>query len=137
MLKQLVLATALTFALSPIAQAQDAAPVMTKGEARLAKLLEGRVAGEPRNCITTLGSANLTPINGTALVYRSGDTVWVNYTRMPDAIDDDDFLVINKFSASQLCRTDQITTRDRYGNFFSGVIMLDQFIPYRRVSDED
>lgn len=136
MLRSLAVAAALTLSLSPIAHAQDAEPAMTKGEARLAKLLEGRVPGEPRDCINTFGSGNLTQIDKTALVYRSGDTVWVNYTRMPHAIDDDDYLVINKFSASQLCRTDQITTHDRYGNFFSGVIMLDEFIPYRRVRDQ-
>ena len=137
MLRSFVAAAALTFALAPMAQAQEAEPAMTKGEMRLAKLLEGRVAGQPRSCINTYGSTPLTQIDGTALVYRSGNTVWVNYTRMPDAIDDSDYLVINKLSTGQLCRSDQITTRDRFGNFFSGVLMLDEFIPYRLPEDED
>lgn len=127
-----IAAAAATFAIAcsaPLA-AQDAEP-LTKGEAKLAKMLEGRIAGEPSNCIRTLGSRNLQQIDETAIVYRDGDTLWVNYTRSPDAIDDNDYLVIRKFGTSQLCRTDQITTYDRFANFFSGVIFLDDFIPYR------
>lgn len=135
MIRSLVLAAAAAMSLAPIAQAQEAEPAMTKGEERLAKLLEGRIAGEPRDCINTFGSTPLTQIDGTALVYRSGDTVWVNYTRMPEAIDDSDYLVIRKFSTSRLCRSDQVTTQSRFGNFFSGVIMLDEFVPYRRPED--
>ncbi|MDG6080082.1 hypothetical protein E3U23_12885 [Erythrobacter litoralis] len=131
MFKTLAFAAAtLSLAVSAPLAAQDDAPV-TKGEAKLAEMLEGRVAGEPSNCIRTFGSRNLQQIDDTALVYRDGDTVWVNYTKSPSSIDDDDYLVIRKFTNSQLCRTDQVTTRDRFGNFFSGVIILDDFIPYR------
>lgn len=119
---------------APAVQADERAE-MARGEATLAKMLEGRVAGEPENCINTFGSRSLTQIEDTALVYKSGDTIWVNYTKTPEAIDDSDYLVIRKFSGSQLCRTDQVTTRDRFGNFFSGVIFLDDFVPYRK-SDE-
>ncbi|MXO49022.1 hypothetical protein GRI69_12210 [Erythrobacter vulgaris] len=119
---------------APAVQADEAAE-MTRGEQKLAKMLEGRVAGEPQNCIRTIGSRSLTSIDDTALVYRDGKTVWVNYTRTPDAIDDGDYLVIKKFSATSLCRTDQIQTYDRAGDFFSGVIMLDDFVPYRIVEE--
>ncbi|MBX7539427.1 hypothetical protein K3178_00235 [Qipengyuania sp. GH29] len=119
---------------APAVQADE--PVeLTKGEKRLAKMLDGRVAGEPESCIRTIGSRNLMTIDGTALVYRSGDTIWVNYTKRPEWIDDSDYLVIRRFSNSSLCRTDQITTYSRGGNFFSGVIFLDDFIPYRTAED--
>lgn len=132
MIKRIALATAaLALLASPAVQAQDE-PV-SKGETRLAKLLEGRVAGEPASCITTIGSSPLTVIDDTALVYKRGDTIWVNRTRTPEAIDDNDYLVIRKFSSSQLCRSDQITTHDRVSNFFSGVIFLDDFVPYKKV----
>ena len=131
MLKPIALATAaLSLLAAPALQAQDRAE-MTKGEAKLAKMLEGRVAGKPSDCIRTIGSRNLQQIDKTALVYRDGDTIWVNYTRSPKYIDDSDYLVIRKFSGSQLCRSDQVTTRDRFGNFFSGVIFLEDFVPYR------
>lgn len=128
-------AAALALLAAPAVHAQDE-PAMTKGEARLAKMLEGRVAGEPKSCISTIGSRPLTTIDDTALVYKAGSTIWVNYTRTPDAIDDSDYLVIRKLGGSQLCRSDQVTTYDRTGNFFSGVIFLDDFVPYTKV-DED
>lgn len=136
MLKRLVLSAAAIGALAgPVAAQTAEAPAQTRGEAKLAKMLEGRVAGEPERCIRTFGSKSLTQIDDTALVYKDGDTVWVNYTRSPDSIDDGDYLVIKKFDATSLCRSDQITTYSRTGNFFSGVIFLDDFVPYRKADE--
>ncbi|QKG72658.1 hypothetical protein HQR01_04470 [Erythrobacter mangrovi] len=109
---------------------------MTKGEAKLAKLLEGRVAGEPTNCIRTFGSRNITQIDGTALVYKDGKTIWVNRTRTPDAIDDSEIMVIKRFDGTNLCRTDHITLVDRLSGSFSGIIILDDFVPYRMPESE-
>lgn len=135
MFKRLALATAaLGMLAAPAVQADETAG-MTRDEEKLAKMLEGRVADEPQNCIRTIGSRSLTSIDDTALVYRDGNTVWVNYTRTPDAIDDDDYLVIKKFSVTSLCRTDQIQTYSRAGDFFSGVIFLDDFVPYRMAEE--
>ncbi|OBX19342.1 hypothetical protein A9995_06095 [Erythrobacter sp. QSSC1-22B] len=103
-----------------------------RGEAKLAQMLEGRVAGEPERCIRLMGSDPLTIIDGAALVAKRGDTIWVNRTANPDSLDDDDRMTIRKTSASQLCRLDQITTSSRAGNFFTGVIFLEDFVPYRR-----
>ncbi|MBQ94693.1 MAG: hypothetical protein CL510_02515 [Actinobacteria bacterium] len=109
---------------------------MTRGEKKLADMLEGRVAGEPQSCINTFGSRNLMQIDNTALVYRDGKTIWVNYTRNPDSIDDSDVMVLKRFSGSSLCRTDTIELVDRVGGFFSGVLLLDDFIPYTKVDGE-
>ena len=119
------------------AASMAAADDVPRGEAKLAKMLEGRVAGEPQSCINTFPSRALTQIDDTALVYREGRTLWVNRTRTPDAIDDDDYLVIRKFGGTRLCRTDQVETYSRPGNFFSGVIFLGDFVPYRLADDTD
>lgn len=134
LLSSTLVAASLVFAASPaLADEHGEKPEMTKGEKKLANLLEGRVAGEPERCIRTFPSANLTIIDKTAIVYKQGDTVWVNYTRDPESLDDDDYMVIRKFGdATRLCRLDNVTTRDRGGNFFSGVIFLEDFIPYRK-----
>ena len=130
MLKHLALsAAALTLLAAPAASADEREP--TKGEAKLAKLIEGRVPGDPQSCIRTVGSRNLTQIDGTALVYRDGRTLWVNRTRNPDSIDDNDIMLIKRFSGSQLCRTDQIQLIDRVGGFLTGILFLDDFVPYR------
>jgi len=115
------------------ASAEEDAPAPSKGELKLTKMLDGRVAGEPARCINTFGGGNLQIIDGTALVYRQGKTLWVNRTRNPDSLDDNDYLVIRKYgSAGQLCRLDNVTTHDRTGNFFTGVVFLEDFVPYRK-----
>lgn len=104
------------------------------GEERLAKLLEGRVAGEPRRCLPTFGNQSLTILDKTAIVYKQGDKVWVNRTANPEDIDEDDILIIRKFGTSSLCRTDLITLADRSSGIFSGSIFLEDFVPYEKAS---
>jgi hypothetical protein len=102
------------------------------GEERLAKLIEGRVAGEPRRCLQNLGSRPLTIIDKTAIVYKEGKRVWVNRTAHPEDIDEDDILIIRKFGTSSLCRSDMITQADRFSGMFSGAIFLEDFVPYEK-----
>ena len=135
MFKHIALATAAFGMLSSPVLADENAQ-MTRGEEKLAKLLDGRVAGEPQSCIRTLGSRNLSQIDGTALTYRDGDTVWVNYTRNPESIDDRDIMVIDRFSGSSLCRTDQVKLVDRVNGFLSGILLLDEFVPYKKIDTE-
>jgi hypothetical protein len=117
------------------AKAEAPAP-MTKGEKRLAKLLEGRVAGEPVRCIRALPTQRMQTIDGTAYVYGSGDTIYVQRTRDPSAIDDDDALVTTRFNASELCALDITTTVDRVLGFFTGAVFFEDFVPYTRVKAE-
>ena len=105
----------------------------TKGEKELAKLLEGRVAGEPTSCIRTPPNDRVRVIDDTAIVYGRGKTIYVNRTSRPSDIDDGDTMVIRRFSGSQLCKTDTVTTIDRGSQMFSGVIFLSEFVPYTRV----
>lgn len=113
----------------------EAAP-MTKGEARLAKLLEGRVAGEPMSCIRTLPNQRMQTIDSTAFVYGSGNTIYVQRTSTPEQISANDTLITNRFSASQLCRLDQTTTVDRVLGFFTGTLFFEDFVPYTRVKSD-
>jgi len=106
------------------------------GEEKLAKLLEGREAGEPQSCIPTWRNSNLTVIDGTALVYKAGKTYYVNRTAHPESLDWTDVLVIDRFSGTQLCRLDQVKTIDRGSGFFTGVVFLEDFIPYTKVEDK-
>lgn len=110
---------------------------MTKGEKRLAKLLEGREAGEPVACIRSLPRQRMQTIDGTAYVYGSGKTIYVQRTRTPDQIDDLDALVINRFNATQLCRFDVITTIDPVAGFFTGAVFFEDFVPYTRAPSDN
>lgn len=126
-----------TIAVMAAAAGLIAAPLQAarqSGEERLAKLIEGRVAGEPRSCLPYLGSHSLTVIDKTAIVYKAGGKVWVNRTAHPESIDEDDILVIRKFgSSSGLCKSDNITLADRFSGMFSGVIFLEDFVPYEKI----
>jgi hypothetical protein len=111
-------------------------PTATKGEARLAKLLEGRAAGEPVRCIRSLPSQRMQTIDGTAYVYGSGTTIYVQRTRNPDQINDTDALVTNRFNGTALCRFDVMTAVDRVNGIFSGAVFFEDFVPYTRVKTE-
>lgn len=100
------------------------------GEEKLAKLLEGRVAGESESCISSFTTNNMNVIDGTAVVFRDGRTLWVNVPRNAEDLDDDDVWVTRQFG-TRLCRLDQVTTHDRGSLFFNGIVMLGDFIPYR------
>lgn len=117
---------------APAIQAEDHSEgAMTEGQIKLEKLLEGRVAGEPQSCIRMLRNVDLTIIDETALVYKSGGTLYVNIPRNAEDIDDRDTLVTRR-SSSSLCRTDIVTTQDSMNGFYTGNIMLGDFVPYRR-----
>lgn len=115
---------------------EEAAAAPTKGEQRLAKLLEGRVAGEPVRCISAFRNVQMQTIDGTAYVYGSGNRIWVQRTRNPDKIDDNDVLVTDRREASQLCRLDVASTVDRNSGFFTGAVFFEDFVPYTRVKPE-
>ena len=110
---------------------------MTKGEERLARMLEGRVAGEPQNCIRQHPTARMTTIDGTAYVYGSGNTIYVQRTSNPEDIDDNDALVARRFNGTQICRLDVMTTIDPVLGFFTGAVFFEDFIPYTRVDSDD
>jgi hypothetical protein len=115
---------------------EDAPAEMTKGEKKLAKLLEGRVAGEPVRCIRNHPSQKLQVIDKTAYVYGHGRTIYVQRTKHPEDIDDDDVLVLKTTTGSQLCRLENLTTIDRYSGFFTGAVFFEDFVPYTRVEEE-
>lgn len=112
----------------------EAAP-QTEGEKRLAKLLEGRVAGKPLRCIRTTPNMPMEAIEGTAYVYGRGTTIYVQRTQNPEDIDQSDALVSRRFSASEVCRLDVFTTADRVLGFFTGAVFFVDFVPYTKVKN--
>ena len=113
--------------------AADARPRET-GEEELARMLNGRVAEQPVDCIRTWPNGNSSVIDGTAIVFGRGNVIYVNRTRDPGSIDDDDALLIRKFGdATRLCRTDIVTTFDTASKFYTGNVFLTEFVPYRRI----
>ncbi|WP_404823150.1 MULTISPECIES: hypothetical protein [Novosphingobium] len=111
----------------------DAKPKLT-GEQQLAKMLEGRVAGEPVDCINMPTVSSTRVIDKTAIVYDAGSTLYVQRPRTgAESLDDDDVLV-TKLTGSQLCSVDTVQLHDRSGGFWRGFVGLDKFVPYKRVN---
>lgn len=99
---------------------------------RLAKMLEGRVAGEPQRCIPLSAIGGTTIIDKTAIVYRQGATLWVNTPRSgAESLRDDDVLV-TKPTGGQLCSIDAVQLHDRSGHMWRGFVSLGDFVPYRK-----
>ena len=107
------------------------------GEARLAKAIEGRVAGEPVSCIDLHRIRSSRVIEGTAIVYEAaGGKLYVN---RPDSgassLSRHDVLVTRSFS-NRLCDVDVVELRDRAAGMMSGLVFLGEFVPYTR-ADKD
>ena len=122
---------------APLEAEAEAPAAATKGEQELAKLLKGRVAGEPMQCIRNLPNEQMRTIDGTAYVFGRGDTIYVQRTLNPEAISQRNALAANRFSGTQLCRMDVLTTFDRVVRFFTGSVSMDDFIPYTRTRRND
>ena len=102
-----------------------------QNEAKLARMLEGRTAGEPVNCISALNSNRLEVIEHVGIVYDAGSTIYVARPTDPRQLGRDDVVVINRFGG-QLCTTDVIRTVDRYQGYTTGAVFLDNFVPYSK-----
>jgi hypothetical protein len=101
-------------------------------DVQLAKLLEGRVAGEPVNCIPLTSITSSQIIDGKAIVYRIGNRMYVNQPRSgADRLDDTDILLTRNYG-SQLCRIDSVQLIDRNSRFVRGFVVLDRFVPYTK-----
>jgi len=130
-----LVAAAAVMSIAPAADARHrVAP-----EEKLARLLEGRVAGEPQDCIYLPTIRSSTIIDKTAIVYDAGRTLWVNRPRGgANSLDDDDILVTDLHGGgSSLCSIDVVRLHDRTSFFYDGFVSLGEFVPYRKVAARD
>jgi hypothetical protein len=102
-----------------------------RAEAKLARMLEGRTAGEPVKCISALRSNRIQVIEHLGLVYDAGDTIYVARATDPDTLDYWEVPVIERFG-SQLCSNDIMRTVDRSGGYTTGPLFLEDFVPYTK-----
>lgn len=111
--------------------AAEAAPKLS-GEAKLAREIEGRVAGEPVNCLPFHRIRSSRIIDDTAIVYDAGSTLYVNRPRAGrDSLDRWDTLVTRTFG-SQLCSSDVVHLYDSGSRIQTGMVFLGDFVPYRK-----
>lgn len=114
-----------------IAGAAQAAPQKTP-EARLAKALEGRVAGKPVDCIQLRDISSSEIIDRTAIIYRVGSKLYLNKPQTgAEFLDNWDILVTDTRSP-QLCSIDTVRLVDQSSRMSSGFVGLGKFVPYTK-----
>jgi hypothetical protein len=107
------------------------------GEAELAKALEGRVAGKPVDCIQLTEARSTRIIDHTALIYDTGNVLYVNRPRAgAESLDQWDTLV-TRTSIPELCSVDTVELFDNGAHMQRGTLFLGEFVPYRRVRTAD
>ena len=105
------------------------------GEAELARALEGRVAEAPVDCIDLHRVRNSRVIDGTAILYDAGSVIYVNRPRN-GAEDLDRFdTMVTRLPSTRLCSVDVVQMVESGTHMMTGLVFLDEFVPYRRVRD--
>jgi len=127
----LVAAAVLSFAGAAAHTADQVDKNTQENEAKLAHKLEGRTAGEPVSCIPLQRLNELEVIYGVALVYETGDIIYVSRPTHPEDLRRNDVVIVDRHT-SQLCNSDVIKTVDRDVGFVTGVLFLGKFVPYRK-----
>lgn len=117
--------------IAALPSAATAAPKPTS-EQKLEKILEGRVAGEPRNCIPLHSVNSSQIIDNTAIIYRAGRTIWVNRPASGANSLDSGATMVTKTHSSQLCSIDTVQLVDASSRSWRGFVNLGEFVPYRR-----
>ncbi len=123
----LLLLSAATLAAAPASAGPRVDP-----ETRLAQALEGRVAGEPVDCVNLSWVRSSRIIDDTAILFEAGGTIYVNRPRAGrESLDSWDTLVTRTHS-SRLCSIDTVQLYDSAARMQTGTVFLGEFVPYRR-----
>lgn len=103
-------------------------------EAELSSATQGRVAGDPVDCIDLNRVRSTRIIDDTAILYDAGSVVYVNRPRSgAESLDRWDTMVTRLWSGSRLCSIDTVRLVDMSSRMTTGVVFLGEFVPYRRV----
>ena len=103
-----------------------------KQAARLEAALDGKVAGEPVNCVSRYPGSSLTAVSESVLLYRvSGRLIYRNdLIGSCTGLGRGDTLII-KPTGSQYCRGDIARSADLVTGSITGGCALGSFTPYR------
>jgi hypothetical protein len=123
----------IALAVAAAAPISAATPQHPTGEEKLQELLKGRVAGKPVSCLSLSTLRESEIIDGTAIVYHSGSTLYVNRPRSDAKWLDSDDILLTKTSSGELCSIDTVYLLDRTTHFTRGFVSLGEFVPYARV----
>jgi len=116
-----------------LASTAPAAAAREKGEAKLARIIDGRVAGEPVRCLDSSQRRNMQVVDRTALVFKDGDTLYVSRPAGVSFLTWSDVPVFEIWGG-QLCKMDIVHLHDRATGIGGPSLSMSEFVPYRRAS---
>ena len=126
----------LSLAVFPLAAcAAGSTGLEDREHAALERELAGRVAGEPRSCISAGTSQGLQVVSGRTMVYRTGETVWVNRplrgcTGLRPLAN-----LLVETHGNRYCRGDHVRALEPGGYIAGPACVLGDFVPYRRTAN--
>jgi hypothetical protein len=108
-------------------------PLSPKEQAELGKVLEGKVAGQPVSCVSSINGRNLRAIGDSTLVYQvRKDLVYKNeLLGRCNGLSWGDTMVLNVRN-SQYCRGDIARVVNLQSGMLSGSCALGDFVPYSK-----
>ncbi len=106
-------------------------PVTPPGS-EVAQVLAGRVAGQPKSCISTDQSSGLRAIDEQTLAYGNGRIIYINRLGGPCPGVRPLSTLIVEAEGTQYCRGDRVRGRE-IGSIIAGpTCILGDWVPYRR-----
>lgn len=110
--------------------AEARAPRQT-GEAKLAKIVEGREAGHPVSCLRLNDIRSSRIVDGTAIVYQGmNGTLYINRPASGAPFLHDGLTLVTDTHTDQLCNVDVVRLMDMTSRMPAGSVGLGQFVPY-------
>lgn len=98
---------------------------------QLEKALRGRTPEKPVDCISMSDASSTQIIDGTAILYRVGSTIYVNRPRGgAKSLRKDDILLTRSFG-NRLCRPEIVNLIDPASRQVRSFVSLGEFVPYR------
>ena len=119
-------------------QTADGPPAQrsAKAQANYDRLLAGKTAGPPMNCLSMIRTRDMEVIDDDTIVYRDGRTAYVNRPRGGcNGLSSGGYALVTRSFGSQLCRGDIATVAHLSSGTTVGSCSLGDFVPYRAPSD--
>lgn len=112
-------------------------PHDAKAQAKLDKLLGGRVAGEPKNCVPVARTNSAIAIDGYTLAFRDGPRVWINNLQANNGCEmiGHPYAMETESHVREVCSGSTVNVLDMSesgGGMPVGACVLGDFIPYAK-----
>jgi hypothetical protein len=124
----LILAT-LAIATSGAAARDDGR--LTRSQERVEKALAGKIAGEPKSCLTPQESRSSHNYDGVVLFHKNSKMLWRNDMNGCRLLRESDILSTRLYGSARLCRGDIAEIIDGTGRYVKGACTYGDFVPYR------